>query len=66
MPGSDLGDAFHLAIASVNEVDYLLTWNCRHLANPNKTRRIAEMNRRLGLMTPIIVTPAMLFWEEER
>jgi hypothetical protein len=65
MPQDNLGDAVHLAVASVNEVDYLLTWNCKHLANPNKVRRIAEINRRLGLMVPVIATPAMLYREDE-
>jgi len=65
MPQGNLGDAIHLAIASINEVDYLLTWNCRHLANPNKVRQVAEINRRLGLMVPTIVTPAMLYREEK-
>jgi predicted nucleic acid-binding protein len=63
MPKSSPGDALHLAAASIGEIDYLLTWNCRHLANPNKVRRIAEVNRRLGLMVPQLVTPAMLYKE---
>jgi predicted nucleic acid-binding protein len=65
MPNANMNDAVHLAVASVNEVDYLLTWNCGHIANPNKIRQIAEANRRLGLMVPIIVTPAMMYWEDE-
>jgi len=60
MPRGHLGDSFHLAFASVYEMDYLLTWNCRHLANPRKVSHIAEINRRLGLLTPIILTPQML------
>lgn len=65
MPKANLGDALHLAVASVHAVDFLLTWNCRHLANPNKVKRIAEINRRLGLITPQIATPAMLYKEDE-
>lgn len=65
IPRSSAVDAVHIAVASVNEVDYLLTWNCRHLANPNRIRRIVEVNRRLGLVVPIVVTPAMLYWEDE-
>jgi hypothetical protein len=64
MPQANLGDAIHLAIASVHRVDHLLTWNCRHLANPNKVRQVAEIHRSLGLMVPLIVTPAMLYREE--
>lgn len=60
MPDEAVGDALHLAIASVFDVDYLLTWNCKHLANPNKTRHIQTINLRLGLRTPTILTPQML------
>ncbi len=45
---------------AVNEVDYLLTWNCKHLANVNKIEHIQVINRRLGLLTPVILTPEML------
>jgi len=60
MPRGEGGDAFHLALACVHEVDYLLTWNCRHLANTNKIQHIQAINLRLGLMTPVILTPPML------
>ena len=64
MPADDAGDAAHLAIASFHEVDYLLTWNCRHLANANKFDHIRTVNRRLGIMTPELVTPEQLFRED--
>jgi len=57
------GDALHLATACVYEFDFLLTWNIRHLANPNKQEHLTIINRRLGLLTPIIVTPEMLWME---
>lgn len=63
MPAEDVGDAAHLAMASYHSVDYLLTWNCRHLANANKFEHIRRINRRLGLLTPELVTPEQLFWE---
>jgi len=63
MPRSDIGDAYHLAIASVHEVDYLLTWNCKHLANASKFEHIQVLNMRLGLITPTILTPPMLIQE---
>jgi predicted nucleic acid-binding protein len=50
MPRDPAGDALHLALACVHRVDVLLTWNCRHLANPSK---ICE----LGLPTPVLTTP---------
>jgi len=64
MPADDAGDAAHLAIASYHAVDYLLTWNCQHLANANKFEHIRSINRRLGLLTPELVTPEQLFEEK--
>jgi hypothetical protein len=63
IPSDLAGDALHLAAACVHEVDYLLTWNIRHLANPNKTEHLVVVNRRLGLLTPQIVTPEALWIE---
>ena len=42
MPTDDAGDAAHLAVASYHGVDYLLTWNCRPLANANKFDHIRQ------------------------
>ena len=64
MPEPGTGDALHLAVASLAEVDFLLTWNIRHLANPNKLEHLGVINRRLGLLTPQIVTPEGL-WKED-
>ena len=64
MPKEDFGDAFHVALASFYKIDYLLTWNCQHLANENKQVHIRVINTRLGLFIPRITTPMMLFREE--
>ena len=65
MPKRGYGDAYHLAIASRYRCHYLLTWNCRHLANPNKFERIRKINTGLGLFVPKIVTPADLLKEAQ-
>ena len=57
MPKNPAGDALHLALASFHRVDVLLTWNCRHLANPNKMEHIRLINYELGLPMPILTTP---------
>ena len=57
MPQEPQGDALHLATASFHGVDAILTWNCTHLANPNKFDFIARINRELGLATPELKTP---------
>jgi predicted nucleic acid-binding protein len=60
MPREGLGDAAHLALASHNRCDILVTWNCRHLANANKADHIRRVNALLGLETPLLVTPLEL------
>lgn len=57
------GDAYHLAIASYHGMSFLLTWNCRHLANANKIQHITVINRRIGLSVPVITTPYNLVVE---
>ncbi len=63
MPQQPAADAIHLALASHYRCDVLLTWNCIHLANPNKFRHIEAINRRLSLPVPAVVTPLQLLGE---
>ncbi len=65
MPAGDRGDAYHLAIASFYATDFLLTWNCRHLANANKVQHLRIVNAELGLAVPIITTPDLLLRESD-
>jgi hypothetical protein len=65
MPGDFSGDARHLAVASFHHCDYLLTWNCRHIANANKVGHIRRINTALGLPTPELVTPLELVTENQ-
>ena len=54
-------DAFHLAIAAVNAIDFLLTWNCRHLANASmRTKNRECMCVQRDSPAPIICTPEEL------
>lgn len=62
----DLRDAFHLALASVHEIEYLVTWNFAHLANASKRAHIETLNRRLHLSTPVICTPEELRLERPK
>lgn len=63
MPADPVGDALHLALASYHKCDFLLTWNCRHLANANKFGHIRRVNTLLGLYVPAMVTPLELLGE---
>lgn len=55
-----LRDAVHLAVASVHSVDYLLTWNCSHIANGEVIRKLMQINMSHGIKTPVICTPEEL------
>jgi hypothetical protein len=57
MPIDSGGDAHHLALASFHRCDILATWNCKHIANPNKADHIRMVNGSLGLHTPTLTTP---------
>ena len=65
MPEDPAGDALHLALASFHRCDYLVTWNCRHLANANKFGHIRRVNDLLGLKSPELVTPPELLGDIE-
>ena len=64
MPGPIAGDAVHVGVATFHAMDYLLTWNVRHLANPNKIDHLQKVCVRVGLAPPRIVTPDLL-WEDD-
>ncbi|MEX2141140.1 MAG: PIN domain-containing protein [Pirellulales bacterium] len=55
-------DAAHLAVASVHGIDYLLTWNYAHLANPEVQKHLTEICKARGLSTPTLVTPESIPW----
>ena len=64
VPAKAAEDVLHIAVATVNAVDYLLTWNCRHIANPEIQRGIAEYLEQIGMFLPFICTPEELLGEE--
>jgi hypothetical protein len=60
LPPHAFPDAAHVAVSAVHKIDYLLTWNCKHLANAQIARRIAVVCEKLGYKMPIICTPEEL------
>jgi len=54
------GDAMHIAAATVHAAQFVLSWNVKHLANPNKRAHLNVICTRLGYTAPQIVTPDML------
>ena len=59
------GDALHLASASIGEMDFLVTWNLRHIYKRGTQEMIREVNTRLRIPVPTIVTPEDFSGEEE-
>ena len=57
LPQKALIDSFHIAVAAVHGMDYLLSWNCRHIANAVMRGRIEATCRSRGIEPPIICTP---------
>jgi len=56
-------DAFHVAVATVHGMDYLLSWNCKHIANAALRSRIEAICRSAGFEPPVICTPLELVEE---
>ncbi len=66
MPKDPMGDALHLALASFHKCDFLLTWNCKNIANANKFTHIKRINTLLGLFVPTLLTPLELIGETDK
>lgn len=60
LPETEQADAVHVAVAAVGGADILLTWNCRHIANPVTLPKTVEIVLKAGLKCPAIATPAQL------
>ena len=62
MPSPSSGDAMHVAVSTIHRIEYVLSWNVKHLANVNKQRHLQTICVRAGLLPPRIITPELL-WE---
>lgn len=60
IPVQAIDDAAHIAVAAVNGMDFLLTWNCRHINNRYTIRRIEKCCADAGFACPVVATPAEL------
>ncbi len=60
MPPKATEDALHLAVATAQEIDFLLTWNCRHLANAEMMKAVEKLAAAMGYRVPIVCTPEQL------
>jgi hypothetical protein len=60
LPEKAENDALHIAIAAIHRIPYLLTWNCRHMANATIRRQIEAICSGKGYKAPVICTPEEL------
>ena len=60
IPRKALDDALHVAVAAVNGMDFLLTWNCRHIDNAEMKPKIRKIIENQGYQCPEIATPIEL------
>jgi len=60
IPEDALPDALHLAASSIHKVDYLVTWNCKHLANGVIIKKLNDLKEKTGIHVPVICTPEEL------
>lgn len=64
LPPKAGADAVHIAAAAYHRMDFLLTWNCSHIANARLRPRIEGICRDLGASAPVLCTPEELVSEE--
>ena len=60
LPTKAAADAVHMAVAAVYQIDYLLTWNCKHIANAAMRSHVEAICEAAGYRTPIMCTPQEL------
>ena len=60
LPRQATVDAFHIGVAAAHQIEYLVTWNCKHIANATMRGTIEAICRSAGLTPPIICTPEEL------
>lgn len=65
VPASQPRDALHIAIATVNRVQFIATWNFKHILNPHLQTKIADACREGGYAPPVICTPQQLMETED-
>ena len=65
IPSKAAEDSLHISIATIHAMDFLLTWNCKHIANPEIQRKIALYLEKQGLFLPFICTPEELLGADD-
>jgi len=66
LPPKAQADALHIAVSAVNNMNYLLTWNCTHIANATLRSRIEAVCRAAGYEPPVVCTPQEMLAEGDQ
>jgi hypothetical protein len=64
VPKKAVEDALHISIAIMHGIDYLLTWNCKHIANAERQHAIASICYKRNIEPPVICTPEELMGDK--
>ena len=65
IPPRKVADAAHIAVATVHHIQFLLTWNCTHLANAEILAQVQAICAKLGYAAPIVCTPEELLGDQD-
>ncbi len=65
LPSTALDDALHISLSTIHNIDYLLTWNCRHIDNAEIKPSIRKLIENFGFNYPEICTPQELLGGED-
>ena len=60
VPENAVEDALHIAVATCRGIDFLLTWNCRHIASAEAVKKLDALCRELGFALPVLCRPEQL------
>lgn len=65
VPEKAASDAVHIAVASVHQMNYIVTWNFKHIANPYTRDRMCQLVADAGFRLPVMCTPEELIQYDE-
>lgn len=65
VPAKAASDSLHIAVASIHEIDYLVTWNFKHIANPFLRDRLRNTVNQAGYELPVMCSPEELLQNDE-
>ena len=65
VPANSVRDALHIAVAAIHGIDYLITWNFRHINNASTRNMVVHVVSNSGLICPVLCSPEELMGEDD-